>query len=120
MKFTVNGNEIEMERDFVIYYEDTDNYYYVAVITLADYTVKVLMEDLGLALSNIDSIDKFKEFVDTYGSILEKIKAKEKLLDQELELDSYIEHMESIEEEEEEEYFVGKGFYRGFGRNRKK
>lgn len=118
VKFTVNGNEIEMERDFVIYYEGTYNYYYVTVITLADYTVKVLMEDLGLALSNIDSIDKFKEFVNTYGSILEKIKAKEKLLDQESELDSYIEHMESIEEEEEEEYFVGKGFYRGFGRKK--
>ena len=110
MKFTVNGNEIEVCKDFVIYYEGTDNYYYVAVVTLADYTVKVLEEDLGLALSNIDSIDKFKEFVNTYDNlekvrvrewrIQEKYEEEQRLLDKELELESYIEHMESIEQEE--------------------
>ena len=110
MKFTVNGNEIEVIKDLVIHYEGTDNYYYVAVVTLADYTVKILEEDLGLALSNIDSIDKFKEFANTYDN-LEKVRAKEwriqekyeeeqRLLDKELELESYIEHMESIEQEE--------------------
>ena len=110
MKFTVNGNEIEVCKDLVIHYEGTDNYYYVAVVTLADYTVKILEEDLGLALSNIDSIDKFKEFANTYDN-LEKVKAKEwrihekykekqRLLDKELELESYIECMESREQEE--------------------
>lgn len=110
MKFTVNGNEIEVCKDFVIHYEGTDNYYYVAVVTLADYTVKILEEDLGLALSNIDSIDKFKRFVNTYDN-LEKVRVKEwriqeeyeeeqRLLDKELELESYIKEMESREEEE--------------------
>ena len=110
MKFTVNGNEIEVYKGLVIHYEGTDNYYYVAVVTLADYRIEILEEDLGLALSNIDSIDKFKEFANTYDNlekvrirewrIQEKYEEEQRLLDKELELESYIEHMESIEQQE--------------------
>ena len=108
MKFTVNGNEIEVYKGLVIHYEGTDNYYYVAVVTLADYSIEVLEEDLGLALSNIDSIDKFKEFVNTYDN-LEKVRAKEE------------EYFSTMEEEEEEEEVDKIDFiYKGFGRGRKK
>ena len=110
MKFTVNGNEIEVYKGLVIHYEGTDNYYYVAVVTLADYRIEILEEDLGLALSNIDSIEKFKEFANTYDNlekvrirewrIQEKYEEEQRLLDKELELESYIRHMESIEQEE--------------------
>ena len=108
MKFTVNGNEIEMERGFFNRMITFSGYYHTITITLGDYTVEVLEEDLGLALSNIDSIDKFKEFVNTYDS-LEKIKAKEE------------EYFSTMEEEEEEEEVDKIDFiYKGFGRNRKK
>ena len=76
MKFTVNGNEIEMERGFFNRMITFSGYYHTITITLGDYTVEVLEEDLGLALSNIDSIDKFKEFVNTYDN-LEKVRIRE-------------------------------------------
>ena len=108
MKFTVNGNEIEMERGFFNRMITFSGYYHTITITLGDYTVEVLEEDLGLALSNIDSIDKFKEFVNTYDS-LEKVRVKEE------------EYFSTMEEEEEEEEVDKIDFiYKGFGRNRKK
>ena len=108
MKFTVNGNEIELKRGFFNRMITFSGYYHTITITLGDYTVEVLEEDLGLALSNIDSIDKFKEFVNTYDS-LEKVRAKEE------------EYFSTMEEEEEEEEVDKIDFiYKGFGRNRKK
>ena len=108
MKFTVNGNEIEMERGFFNRMITFSGYYHTITITLGDYTVEVLEEDLGLALSNIDSIDKFKEFVNTYDG-LDKVIAKEEEY-----FSTYKEAKEEEEEEEEEEgYIIGKGFYRG-------
>ena len=108
MKFTVNGNEIELKRGFFNRMITFSGYYHTITITLGDYSIEVLEEDLGLALSNIDSIDKFKEFVNTYDN-LEKVRTKEE------------EYFSTMEEEEEEEEVDKIDFiYKGFGRNRKK
>lgn len=125
MKFKVNGNEIEVYRDVCYCTKYNGNYYYTVFVKFGDYEVEVLEEYLGLALSNIDNIEKFKEFINKYeNAIAEAIRKEyeaEEELCRKLEEENFIKYLEEkaiMEEVEEEERFkVPKGFGKNNGNN---
>lgn len=117
MKFTVNGNEIEVYKEYTCIRIE-GNFYYTVFVKFGDYEVEILEEYLGIALSNIDNIEKFKEFVDKHNeaiskAIRERIEIEEEA-DRELEKESFIKYCEEKAKEEDlrakEEWKKNRGF----------
>ena len=125
MKFTVNGNEIEIYKDKIEFYDYSIEFYDYSIecgdihcrsyyrdiiiinVNNGKYELEIFKYDLLEAILSLENMETFKEFVNTYDN-LEKIKAKE---------EEYFSTYKEAKEEEEEEVdkidFIYKGFYRG-------
>lgn len=125
MKFTVNGNEIEIYKDKIeIFYDYSIEYgdiycrsYYRDIIIInvnnGEYELEIFEYDLLEAILSLENMETFKEFVESYNKV-KTIRANEELklkkIKSELE---YNEHL-AMEESKEVEFTPMRGFGKKF------
>ena len=125
MKFTVNGNEIEIYKDKIeIFYDYSIEYgdihcrsYYIDIIIInvnnGEYELEIFEYDLLEAILSLENMETFKEFVESYNAV-KIIRANEELKQKKIksELENN-EHL-AMEESKEVEFTPMRGFGKKF------